>query len=153
MIDRKQAEEELLNWAYCNHDGWLAKHALYSIPPTSEQYRPESGDTWEPDPPAEIPLNFRSAARTERMVVEMGLEGAVGHERHCVLVYFYTRLMVAHLPHDGTPLRRDEAIKRLSKHLHTSFPGAERLLNEAVGRYIELRADHWDEYGRDRKKG
>ena len=134
----EQAHRELLNWAYCNHDGWLSDHALYAVPPTSDQYRAPIVDT-DDDPPPPEPLDFQLAAHTENIVVNMGLEGCLGFERYRVLVYYYTRLMVAHLALNDPPLIRPEAIKRLSKHMHTSYPGAERMLREAQERYWQRR--------------
>lgn len=133
-----EAKAELRNWGLCNHDGWLSNHALYSTPPTSDQYVPAAGEVWD-EPERGEPIDFDAAALTESLVVSMGLEGAVGFERYRVLVYYYTRLAVCHLPHDGTPLTREQCIKRLSKHMHTSFSGAERMLKEAIARYWEKR--------------
>lgn len=138
-MEPDEAHKELLNWGHCNHDGWLANHALYAVPPTSEQYRPPTGDIYEDAPDADEPLDFQTAAITERIVVGLALEGSLGFEHHRVLVHYYTRLMVCHLPDDSVPLTRQQAIKRLSKHMHTSYSGAERMLREAQSRYWEKR--------------
>jgi len=133
MIDPAQAEAELSNWGRCLHDGWLRDNLLYTPPPTSDGYRAEIVAYDDPEP-VRPPCDELAAQRTEEVVVQIGLQD---FDSYRVLAYWYPHLLLIRIA--GTELSNSEAIKRLSKHMHTSFPGAQRMLDQARVLYRQLR--------------
>lgn len=128
-FDQKTADEELTNWGRFVHDAWLSDHLLYVNPPTSDGYVAPIAAYDEPEP-ARAPIDERQAQLTERIVVHIGLQH---FELFQVLGHWYTRIMRA--PLYSIENRREFAMKRLAKKMRTSFPGAERMLEEAQYQY------------------
>lgn len=137
-MDRREAEEELRNWGRCMNDSWLEHHLLHTPPPTSEGYIAPVGDIYDP-PPVRAPHDEIAAQLTTDIVVLIGMEHM---DSYRVLVRWYCHIM-------QTPdLSHSESIKRLSKFMHTSYQGAERMLKDAVSRYVVRRLQTQRENGR-----
>ena len=130
IASHREANEALQNWGRYVHDGWLRDNLLFTPPPTSEGYRAPIVGFDEPEP-ARMPIDELDAQRTEHIVIYMGLHH---FDYHRVLVYWYPSLLIA---------RRDmlhaDCVKRLSKHMHCSFAGAERMLRDSVARFSDMR--------------
>jgi len=120
----------LCNWGRFVHDGWLRDVLLYTPPPTSKGYRAPVVAYDEPEA-AVMPVDELDAQKTENIVIYMGLHH---FDYHQTLVYWYPHLLVVRrdLPHA-------DCIKRLSKHMHCSYGGAERMLRDAVARFSDMR--------------
>lgn len=130
-FDRKQVDLELTNWGRYVNDGWLANHLLYTNPPTSEGYIAPGITQIETDPElVKTPIDEQRAQLTERIVVHIGL---TDFESFQVLGHWYTRIMRA--PIYSIENRAEHAYKRLAKKMRTSYPGAQRMLEEAQYRY------------------
>lgn len=129
---KTEFERELQNWGRCIHDGWLNDHLGYRSPQTSEEYVPEINVFDDPEPARE-PLDEIAAQRTTEIVVQVGLKH---FDSYRVLVFWYTRLQ--QIP----DLSLTESINRLSQHMHSSYPGAERMLEQARAHYREFRLQH-----------
>ena len=128
MIDREQAEIELRNWGRCMNDSWLEHHILHRPPPTSEQYVAPYPPEPEDSPPP--PVDELEAQRTTDIVVLIGMDHI---DAYRVLVRWYCHiLMTPHLTHS-------QGLKRLSRFMHTSYPGAVRMLEEGIARYRQYR--------------
>lgn len=127
--DADVIEHELQNWGRHIHDGWLADHVLYATVPTSEQYVAPIVAHDDPEP-ARHPIDEQLAMQTERIVVHIGLECFTSFQ---ALQHWYT--LILRTPRYSDQANTGNAITRLSKKLHTSRSGAERILDEARYRY------------------
>lgn len=133
MNDRlKDAHNCLCNWGRYVNDDWLQHNLLYTPPPTSEGYVAPSA--YDPSEPVTNPIDELDAAITEQVVIHMGVQGGQHFEYHQALVYWY-----AHLMADRQERSREECLKKMSKRLHISFIGADRLLRDAVSRFWDMR--------------
>jgi len=129
----KQADLELMNWARSMNDSWLRDNLLCSIPHTSEDYRAPTNAFDDPEPATE-PIDELAARVTEGIIVQIGLRH---FDSYRALVHWYPRLMM--LRRDGESITQGAALKRLSKHMHTSILRSRWLLEFAVKFYTELR--------------
>jgi len=125
---QKEAHESLMNWGRFVQDSWLRHNLLHSILPTSEGYLAPVVAYDDPEPPR-MPIDHRSGMIAEHVVVSIGCEPG-GFDFYRTLVKFYTRLIFV----DCT---QEERFKRLSKHLHCSYQGANRIL-------LDSRRIYWD---------
>ena len=128
MLTVKEAEKELENWGRFVHDGWLQGNLLYTPPPTSEWYIAPGGDVWDGDETPPV-IDEQAGQRTENAIIEIGKAHI---DSYRVLVHWYCHLSRGNVEH----LSREQGIKRLSKFMHTSFMGAERMLEYAISLYI-----------------
>ena len=129
----REANNCLCNWGRAVNDDWLEHNLLYTPPPTSDGYVAPVV-AWDGSEPATQPIDELDAEITEKIIIHMGVQGGQHFEYHRALVYWYAHLMVARAEHS-----REECIKRLAKHLKTGFMGAERLLQDAVSRFWDMR--------------
>jgi len=129
VASHREAHLALCNWGRFVHDGWLHDNLLYTPPPTSEGYLAPVVAYDEPEQ-ARMPIDELDAQKTENIVIYIGLRH---FDFYRVLVYWYPHLMIARrdMPHA-------ECVKRLARHMHCSFGGAERMLRDAVARFAEL---------------
>ena len=128
-FDKKLADDELHNWGRFVHDTWLHHHLLYTNPPTSDGYIAPIVAHDDPEPVAHA-IDEHQARQTENIVVHIGLSHFESFE---VLGHWYTRIMRA--PLYSIENRSEYGFKRLAKKMRTSYPGAQRMLEEAQYRY------------------
>ena len=128
LRDEINVNHELTNWGRYVTDSWLQHHLMIAPPPTSEGYLAPVVAYDEPEP-ARIPIDHQRAILTEWVIVSIGRE-AGGFDYYRVLVHWYTRLVFAECT-------QEERTKRLSKHMHTSFSGAQRMLTDARAIYAD----------------
>ena len=133
IISEDQAESELQNWGRHMHDGFLRDILLYAVPPMFEHYRADIVAFDDPEP-ARPSIDELAAQRTEDIVVRIRDHDV---DSFMVLSYWYPRLMM--IRSEGVELSHQEAISRLSKVMHTSFGGAQRLLESARFAYRNWR--------------
>ena len=76
----------------------------------------------EPEP-AKIPIDHLAGKISEHVIVSIGCEFG-GLDSYRVIVRYYTRLAFCECT-------QEERLKRLSKHMHCSFPSAQRMLKDA----------------------
>ena len=119
---------ELTNWGRYVTDSWIHHHLLIAPPPTSEGYLAPVVAYDDPEP-VRMPIDHDRAILTEWVIVSIGRENG-GFDYYRVLVHWYTRLIFAECT-------QEERTKRLSKHMHTSFTGAHRMLTDARSIYAD----------------
>lgn len=134
--DVRDADAELANWGRSIHDGWLKDHLLYANVPTSDGYvAPVVG--YDDPEPARHPVDQNLAQITEAVVITLFQDHI---DSYRVLQHWYTRLLP--MRGDGIEATHDEMIKRLAKHMRTSYPGAQRMLDDARRRYWQRRGNN-----------
>ena len=124
--DQNDVDGDLRNWGRFMADQWIEHHLLIAPPPTSEGYIAPMVVYDDPEP-VKMPIDHKSGRISEHIVVAIGCECG-GFDSYRVLVHYYTRLIF----HDCT---QDERYSRLSRHMHTSFPGAQRMLTDAQWKF------------------
>jgi hypothetical protein len=124
----KEANEELMNWARHVYDGWLESNLGVTPPPTSEGYVAPVVGFDEPTEPRHAVDEIRGDM-TSDIVCAIGAEPG-GIDVYRCLVRWYPNLCMR-----CGELGHAEMIKRLSKHMHCSHAGAERMLFDSVERY------------------
>jgi len=122
----KEADQDLMNWARSVNDAWLGGNVLFSLLPTSNGYVADTVAFDDPEP-AKIPVDEIAAKITEELVVK------IGGLNQKVLVHWYPRLMM--LRREGESINQREALKLLSKHMHTSVQRAQWMLEYSVNLY------------------
>jgi hypothetical protein len=132
-MDYHKANEELRNWGRAVHDGWLREFLLHQPPPTSTGYVAPVVAFDDPEH-AHTAVDLELAELTERVVINIGSHDFRSYR---VLVYWYPKLMS--MMRDDVQLGREQKIKMLSKHMHTSYLNAESWLTESVCQYIDRR--------------
>ena len=120
--DVKAANDSLMNWGRAMVDSYLEHHLLIAPPPTSEGYRAPMVVYDEPEP-IKTPVDLIDAKVSEHVIVAIGCEYG-GFDVYRVLVKYYTRLVFCECT-------QEERLKRLSRHMRCSYPGARRMLNDA----------------------
>ena len=124
--DHKKTELDLRNWGRYTQDQWLVHHLLIAPPPTSEGYVAPVVAYDDPEP-ARMPIDHQAGRVAEHVIISIGCECG-GFDSYRVIVRYYTRLIFHECTHE-------QRLKRLSKHMHTSFPGAERMLADAQWKF------------------
>ena len=129
-FDYKAVNADLLNWGRYVHDGWLERNLLIMPPPTSDGYMAPVVAYDDPEP-VKMPVDHWRGKISEHVVISLGCEVG-GFDLYRVLVHWYTRLAFVECT-------QDDRYKRLSKQMHCSFQGAQRMHLDAQIRYWDLR--------------
>ena len=126
--ERKEADLNLKNWGRYMRDDWLEHHLLIEPIPTGEGYvAPVVAYDDDNLEPAKIPVDHEQGKIAEHVITSIGCE-IDGFDYYRVLIRWYTGLMFV-------DIQQAERYKRLSKHMHTSYLGAYRMLKEAQARF------------------
>lgn len=118
-----------MNWGRAVNDDWLEHNLLYTPPPTSDGYLAPIVAYDDPEPVRDA-IDELAAEITEKIVIHLGLHNG---DYYTVLVEYYPHLMIRRRLNEGA------SIAALSRHMHCSRNGAERMLIDAVARYWDYR--------------
>ena len=69
---QRSVQDELRNWARWANDDWLNHYLMPKGSAAFRDYRPDAGEIFDPQP-TKIPIDYRDATETERIIILMGL--------------------------------------------------------------------------------